>query len=277
MRPSLFLVAALAAAPGAGAQETVANPHVVISLVPEHHAATPGQPLRLALRFQPEPGWHIYWRNPGQAGIATSVAWTVPPGFRTDSLAWPVPELYDIAGILTHVMHGETVLRTTVLVPLVVAASPARIGAEVRYGVCKEVCLPGVARLSLQLGWATPGSRESSVVSREWTAVQQTSEARQPRAGGPAVAVRLADTVLVLTVRAKPGQALPDTLTFYASDRDVATAAVRAVVRRGATTATLRVPLRATPSRVRGVLVGGSPGAARPVGWAVDLRVEGRE
>jgi len=270
VRPALLLAAALAAAPVAGAQETVANPHVVISLVPEHHAAMPGQPLRLALRFQTEPGWHIYWRNPGQAGIATSVQWTVPPGFRTDSLAWPVPELYDIAGILTHVMHGETVLRTTILVPLVVAASPARIGAEVRYGVCKEVCLPGVARLALQLPWI---SGERKAESREWQAALQTAEARQPRRGGPAVEARLADTVLVLTVRATPGQTLPDTLTFYASDRDVLAGAVRTAVRRGATTVSLRAPLRETPTRIRGVLVGGSASAARPVGWAVDVPV----
>lgn len=276
MSRALWL-AALAAAPSVQAQEIVANPHVVISLVPEHAGVLPGQPFRVALRFQAEAGWHIYWRNPGQAGIATAVRWTLPTGFRTDSIAWPVPELYEIAGILTHVLHGESVLLTTVSPPLVPASSPARIGATIHYGICKEVCLPGEANLNLHLGWVTPGSRESSVVSREWTAVQRTAEARRPRPGGPTVEARVADTVLVLTVRARPGQPLPDTLTFYASDRDVLPGALRAVVRRGASSVTLRAPLRETPTRVRGVLVGGSPGAARPVGWAVDLRVESRE
>ena len=272
MRRALWLVA-LAGASSAQAQETVANPHVVISLVPEHPAVVPGQPFRVALRFQPEEGWHIYWRNPGQSGIATTVRWTLPAGFRTDSLAWPVPELYDIAGILTHVLHGESVLLTTVTPPLAPASSPARIDAAIHYGICKDVCLPGVAHLSLPLGWARPDSRESRVESREWTAALRAAEARRPRSGGPLVEARVADTMLVLTVRARPGQPLPDTVTFYASDRDVLPAAVRAVVRRGATSVTLRAPLRETPARVRGVLVGGSPSAARPVGWGVEVAV----
>jgi thiol:disulfide interchange protein DsbD len=273
VRRALWL-AALAAAPLVQAQEIVANPHVVISLVPEHDGVLPGQPFRVALRFQAEAGWHIYWRNPGQAGIATAVRWTLPTGFRTDSLAWPVPELYEIAGILTHVLHGESVLLTTVTPPLVPASSPARIGATIRYGICKEVCLPGEARLTLPLPWI---SGEQKAERREWRTALQSAQARQPRPGGPTVEARVADTVLVLTVRSRPGQPLPDTLTFYASDRDVLPGALRAVVRRGATSVTLRAPLRETPTRVRGVLVGGNPGAARPVGWAVDLRVESRE
>ncbi len=139
--------------------------------------------------------------------------------------------------------------------PLAPALSPPRIGATVRYGICKEVCLPGEARVTIQLPWSGPDSRESRVESREWRTALQSAEARRPRAGGPTVEARVSDTVLVLTVRARPGQPLPDTLTFYASDREVLPRAVRAGVRRGATSVTLRAPLRETPTPVRGVLV----------------------
>jgi thiol:disulfide interchange protein DsbD len=269
VKRALLLGAALAAAPGVGAQEMVSRPHVVISLVPARFAMSPGQPLRLAIRFQAEPGWHIYWRNPGQAGIATTIQWTMPSGFTTDSLAWPVPERFEVAGIVTHVLHGESVLTTALLPPLVAAASPARIGAEIRYGICKEVCLPGEARLALSLPWA---SGEQGAESREWRAVQQAAGARRPRAGGPLVEARVAGTELALTVRARPGQPLPDTLTFFASDRDLVPGAISAAVPRGATSITLRAPLRETPRRVRGVLAGGSR-----AGWAVEVKVGSKE
>ena len=251
---------------------TVANPHITISLVPERATFQPGQPLRLAVRFQAEPGWHLYWRNPGQSGIATSVQWHLPQGFRADSVAWPVPELYDIAGVRTHVMHGESVLLTSIIPPIVAASSPVRIGAGIRYGICKEVCLPGTANLVLELAWAND-SRESRGEWGEWTAALRAAEARRPAAGGPEVRAVLRDTLLVLTVRAAPGQALPDTLTFFATDRGVLAGATRVAVRRGATSATLHAALRESLTRLRGVLVGGSPSAARPVGWAGDLPV----
>jgi thiol:disulfide interchange protein DsbD len=249
---------------------TVTNPHLTISLVPARSAVTPGQPLRLAVRLQAEPGWHVYWRNPGQSGIATTVRWTLPRGFRSDSLAWPVPELYDIAGVITHVLHGESVLLTSIVPPATAASSPVRIGAEIRYGVCKEVCLAGSARLGLELAWDVG---QPKAESGAWRASLRGAEARRPLTGGPEVRAVLRDTLLVLTVRAVPGQALPDTLTFFATDRDVLAGAARIGVRHGATSATLLAALRETPSRLRGVLVGGSPSAARPVGWAVDLPV----
>jgi len=96
MRATHFLGLLLHAVP-LGAQDIVRNPHVTISLVPEWRGVVPGRSMGLAVRFQLEPGWHVYWENPGESGIATAVEWTLPPGFRAGALRFPIPERLVIA------------------------------------------------------------------------------------------------------------------------------------------------------------------------------------
>lgn len=240
---------------------TVRHPNVTISLL----ASPPtGATQAVALRVRLDPGWHIYWRNPGMGGIATSVEWRLPAGARTDSLTWPVPEWYDVSGIITHVLRGEVALTTTLQLPS--GARGGRVEAEVRYGLCKEVCVPGAATLRLDLG------RPSSAVA--WREAERLAMARRPLvAGAPQVAATSGAEGVTLVVRAAAGGTLPDTLTFYATERDVLPAAVRIPIPRGRQEVRFVVPARGRLARLRGVLVGGSPTRRDPVGWAVDVPV----
>lgn len=43
-------------------------------------------------------GWHVYRKYPGDAGLATSVRWSVPEGFSVSELVWPVPTRFVQAG-----------------------------------------------------------------------------------------------------------------------------------------------------------------------------------
>ena len=45
-----------------------------VRLVPETAAACAGSSVTLAFVMHPQPGWHGYWRNPGDAGAAPRVA-----------------------------------------------------------------------------------------------------------------------------------------------------------------------------------------------------------
>ena len=85
-----------------------ASRHVQASLVAEHESIRAGEPFWVGLRLKMEPGWHTYWKNPGDAGLPTRVKWTLPEGFEAgptddpddpdvamdpdDGLAWPDPE-----------------------------------------------------------------------------------------------------------------------------------------------------------------------------------------
>src|SRR3974390_1419563 len=58
----------------------LATEPVEAGLVAERTALVPGEPLTIALRLAIAPGWHTYWRNPGDSGLPTTLAWQLPAG-----------------------------------------------------------------------------------------------------------------------------------------------------------------------------------------------------
>jgi thiol:disulfide interchange protein DsbD len=251
------------------AQDRVANPHVRISLVPEFSAVRPGGAVGLAVRFELDPDWHIYWENPGQSGIATTVDWSVPPGSRVAALSWPVPERFLVAGIVTHVHHGSLALTTRLTLPAPPGSGPARIGAEVRYGICRDSCIPGSARLAVELPWVMAEPRPNP----DWGVVTRIASARAalPPGAAPPVTGRLEDSVAVLVVRLPAGA--PPQVTFFPADRGVAPGAVSGLAG-GDRRAVLRLPLVGTPAGpLRGILVLGDPDQAAPRGYLLSVRL----
>jgi DsbC/DsbD-like thiol-disulfide interchange protein/cytochrome c biogenesis protein CcdA len=118
--------------------------------------AIPGETLTLALKFTPDPGWHGYWSNPGDAGYGMRLTWRLPEGWRAGEPLYPVPEKLVLAGFMNHAYEGEY----TVLVPLDVPESAAvanivPIEVKGEWLVCSpQVCVPEEATLTLRLGQA---------------------------------------------------------------------------------------------------------------------------
>ena len=69
-----------------------------------------------------DPGWHTYWKNPGDAGIATQIKWQLPPGITAGEIQWPLPEKLPPAEVTTYGYEDEVML----LVPLTLATNLAR-------------------------------------------------------------------------------------------------------------------------------------------------------
>jgi len=121
-------------------------------LIPELTSAAPGTTLWVDLRLQIKPGWHIYWRNPGDAGLPTTLSWTLPPGFSAGDISWPVPEHF-VLGTVGDYGYRDAV---DLLVPIEVAAGAApgegvRLAAEVGWLACADICIPGETALALRL------------------------------------------------------------------------------------------------------------------------------
>src|SRR5437868_13091568 len=74
---------------------------VVARLVSENASVTPGQTLWFDLHLDIAPGWHTYWRNPGDSGLPTEIAWKLPDGCTAGEIAWPVPGPY-VVGTPAH-------------------------------------------------------------------------------------------------------------------------------------------------------------------------------
>lgn len=109
----------------------------------------PGKTTWVAIRQEMDPGWHTYWRNPGEAGIPTSVSWRLPNGVTAGGIRWPTPAVFS-DGTVTNYGYDKNV---TLLVPLT-ASRFAKSGIAqftVNLLVCEHMCIPGQATLELDL------------------------------------------------------------------------------------------------------------------------------
>jgi thiol:disulfide interchange protein DsbD len=146
---------ALIALPAAAAP--VAGDHVTAELVAEDLRVAPGAETWLGLRLAPDAGWHVYWRNPGDTGLPTKIAWTLPAGVSAGDILWPYPQRLPFGGLVNYGYDAEH----TLLVPLRLPADwPAGkilpIVAKASWLVCKDICIPGSASFSLNVATGAP-------------------------------------------------------------------------------------------------------------------------
>jgi len=124
---------------------------VEVELVADRVALVPGQPADLGLRLKHAPHWHTYWRNPGDSGLPTQVDPTGPDGTRFDPIRWPAPQRLWVGPLANYGYEGEIVLPFSVTLPAGFSASTARFEAHAQWLVCKDVCIPGEARVALEM------------------------------------------------------------------------------------------------------------------------------
>ena len=136
----LWLAAAAAAAPAQ-------RHHVSVELVSAQDRVGDDGSALVGLDFRLEPGWHVYWRNPGDAGEPVRVDWGLPAGASAGPIAWPAPERIALGPLAVFGYEGGVLLTT----PL--SGFPGGIvGARVSWLVCdREGCVPGKAELALKL------------------------------------------------------------------------------------------------------------------------------
>ena len=128
------------------------TPQLTVDLVAEPTPIISGKTVTLALRFNPVPGWHIYWKNPGDSGLPPSVTWKLPPGWTAGPLQFPFPEKILLPPLVSYGYEQETLLLTTFTIPdYEKIPSSFPIEADIEWLVCKETCLPGKAQLNLTL------------------------------------------------------------------------------------------------------------------------------
>lgn len=124
--------------------------HSKAELVASVRSFKPGEPFEVGLQFTMTPGWHVYWRNPGESGQEVRVKWNLPVGWKVGTLKWPVPEVIEDAGIVNYGYSGQVVLRAVLTPPK--DAKQAKIAANLSWLVCDdEMCLPAKRSVNLTL------------------------------------------------------------------------------------------------------------------------------
>ncbi len=129
------------------------TPRITAELVPMSRWATPGSTSIVAVRQDIEPGWHTYWRNPGDSGGATTLAWTTPEGVEAGDIVWPVPERQRLQSLMNFGYSGEVFLPVPIEIPADARpGSTIPLRTEALFLVCNpEMCVPDELVLTLDL------------------------------------------------------------------------------------------------------------------------------
>lgn len=205
------------------------TPHIDARLVAESAAPAPGRTTSIAFAMTPEPGWHGYWENPGDAGLGMSVKWTLPPGVSIGALRYPVPETLLISGLMNHVYEGPY----AILAPLSIAPGVPRgtrlpVTARAEWLACtNKICVPESADLALDL---IAGKGE---VRPDMRARFDGLRAHLPRPLGSAATYSMADGKLRLSVPFPAGATASDVHLFPLKEGLIRYAAPQAVSRTG--------------------------------------------
>ncbi len=124
--------------------------------------AVPGGTVDLALHFQPSPGWHGYWINPGDAGYGMALKWDLPAGWKAGEPRYPVPQTLVIGGLMNHVYEGDYAVLVPLAVPAGAAGGAAPLKVEAEWLACTDkICVPERATLSLPIPVAGQGARDA--------------------------------------------------------------------------------------------------------------------
>ncbi|MCR5882340.1 thioredoxin family protein [Rhizobacter sp. J219] len=177
--PALLL--ALAAPCVAHAQAEAKTEQVAVRLVSAAATVQPGQSLLVGVQQKIIPHWHTYWANPGDSGLPTTIAWTLPAGATASPIHWPTPSRYSLGPITNYGYADEVTLPSVVQVPADLRDG-GRFGlkAKVDWLVCHDVCIPQNATLSLSLPVST-----AATASADADLLQQ-AQARVPQRGDAA-------------------------------------------------------------------------------------------
>ena len=199
MKRLLVLLLAFVAAPvfaQSPSSAIVQTENVRAELLADVSAVKPGEPFWVGLRQTIRPKWHTYWKNPGDSGLPTEIAWKLPEGAKAGPIVWPRPHLFDISGVINYGFKDEAVLLVQIMPPANLAGD-FRLAADANWLVCEDVCIPEDGKFELTLPVSTtaapapPATRAIFDKARQELPVQSPWPARygMAKSGDPTLIV----------------------------------------------------------------------------------------
>jgi thiol:disulfide interchange protein DsbD len=143
MRLLLLLLLLVPHLAHAAASNVFASPRATVRLISATNNA-PGGRIKLALDFSLQPGWHIYWQNPGDAGLAPQIF--APAPVSLGPLSFPPPQFLLQGPIGAYVLSGHVVL------PFEARGVSGAVQLRANWLVCADICVPERAMFTLPLG-----------------------------------------------------------------------------------------------------------------------------
>jgi DsbC/DsbD-like thiol-disulfide interchange protein len=156
---------------------------VKTQLLADVSSIAPGQTFTVGVKLNMEPGWHVYWINPGETGLVTTVKFDLPQGFKVGEVMYPVPRKFEITGGITaYGYEDEVMLMAEVTAPKdLKEGSTVKIAATTKWLACNpDQCIPGQAKdeIRLKVGSVKQAANEAEFAKWREQIPQTTSDAK---------------------------------------------------------------------------------------------------
>ena len=216
----------------------------------------PGEPFWVALRQTIRPKWHTYWKNPGDSGLPTEIAWTLPAGAKADPIVWPAPTLIDVGGVINYGFQDDVLLLVRITPPADLAGHARARGRRQLAGVRRRLHSRGRqvrAHLPVGRGRHAGAARRARCSTRRAAACRRTARGRRATASA-----KSGDPTLIVDAKGLKPDTIRDVYFFPAEWGAVASMAKQTA---SVTADGIRIPLKkgdakaASPQRLAGTLV----------------------
>ena len=144
-----ILLALAASLPARAAFSSADVAHLHVQLMIPASSLVRGQVSSGGLYFKMEQGWHVYWKNAGDAGEPPRMQWTLPAGITAGPLEFPAPQRIPVGPLMDYGYNDEVLFPFQIKVDSGAATGPTTLHAKVNWLVCREVCIPGKAELEI--------------------------------------------------------------------------------------------------------------------------------
>ncbi|MFY7973862.1 MAG: protein-disulfide reductase DsbD family protein [Rubrivivax sp.] len=276
MSSSIFRAFLFASGTVLAAQASAANPAVVVTpqvraelVAHAPQGVQPGQPLWLGLKIEHQPHWHTYWKNPGDSGLPTTLAWTLPAGFAAGEIGWPTPKRLPLGPLTNFGFEGTLLLPVAVTVPAGFDGNELKVRLRADWLVCKDVCIPEGGDFALTV----PARASTVTAASDFDGVASLAPLKLEAARATAA---VEGDVLVVRVNGLPAGWQGRALAFFPETPGVIQNAAEPEQRWDGGDWSARVPLdiqrTESPTAMPAVLA--APGvSAAPIGVALQVAV----
>ena len=159
---ALVFVASTSGAVGAGeASSWVGMPETKVRLLTATHGVGQSKTITFGLEITLAPGWKTYWRSPGDAGMPPQLDWGGSTNLADARILWPAPKRFTVFDLETFGYGEDVILPIEVQLEQPGQAVSAQL--NVFYQVCKDICIPVSADLSLEVPAGPKASTSNSV------------------------------------------------------------------------------------------------------------------
>jgi DsbC/DsbD-like thiol-disulfide interchange protein len=161
---AIGLIAAAHAAAAEDASRWDGDARSAVRLIAGSSRRGDAAPLRAGVEIRVKPGWHTYWRYPGDAGVPPRFDFTGSQNVKAVDVLWPAPQAIAEEG-LTVIGYAADVILPLAVVPQN-RAKPVTLRLKLDYAVCEKLCVPAEGRAELMLGGGA-SSQDAALAAAE--------------------------------------------------------------------------------------------------------------